>query len=54
MKNQSTHADEILQKVVDELSQAGIMGFNYKHHDTHAQLTPTFQRRSLRGKLHLP
>ena len=35
---------EICQKVVDEESQAGIMGLNNTHHDTHAQLTHTIQR----------
>ena len=32
---------EICQKVVDEVSQAGIMGLNKIHHDTHAQLIHT-------------
>ena len=36
--------NEICQKVVDEESQAGIMGLNNTHHDTHAQLTHTIQR----------
>ena len=47
-------AAEICQKVVDGVSQAGIMVFNHKHHDTHAQLIHTIQRRNMRGKLSLP
>jgi hypothetical protein len=45
---------EICQKVVDGVSQAGIMAFYYQHHDTHAQLIHTIQRRDLRCKLSLP
>ena len=38
---QQQRSSEICQKVVDEVSQAGIMGLNKIHHDTHAQLIHT-------------